>query len=130
MFRRALRMLLASSLGLALWAIASPAWAAPAPFCDDRGASALAPPPLLEATDVAVLRASARATCPGEELLLGASLTRGHGGSVPMADGPEPTLPSAAVPIAPSEGETMDVPPSVTRPADGVRSRIERPPRG
>jgi hypothetical protein len=130
MLFRALRFAVATSLALAVWAIASPAWAAPAPYCDDRGASAIAPPPILEAPDVAAQRARLEVPCNGDETSFDASLTRGHGPRLSTIDAPEQAIPSAALPIVPPESVDPLSPPQVERPADGERSRVERPPRG
>ena len=55
MVTRVFRTAIFAGVMLALWTLGRPAHAATlAPFCDDRGATALAPPPALEAPDEAV----------------------------------------------------------------------------
>ena len=130
MLRRALRYLLGASLTLVLWTLARPAMAMPAPFCDDRGASGIAPAPALEASDVAVQRARATPPCPGDDRPLGAALTRGHHGWTPIVVAAEPVIPTGRAPLVAPPGSLLDPPPTVECPRDGERSRIERPPRG
>src|SRR6202041_1954760 len=69
MASRVLRVAIAASFALVLFVLARPASAATAPFCDDRGASAIAAPPVLEAPDDAIRRASV-VSCDTEERLL------------------------------------------------------------
>jgi hypothetical protein len=128
--RATLRLVLASGLGLALWTVALPAWASSAPFCDDRGATALAATPVLVGGESGVQVAPAKATCDGEELFFGASLTRGHPAPAPTADAPEPYVAPAVPSVAPSSGDELIQPPEVASPTEGVRWRVERPPRG
>lgn len=130
MLRRALRTVLASSLALALWTLASPAMAAPAPYCDDRGASGLAAPPALEAGHVAVGRAHAAPSCPAQDPFFGATLTRGRAPSAPSSVTAEPMLPAAPPVVVAPEHDTLDPPPVVEATPEGVSFRIERPPRG
>lgn len=128
--RQALSYVLASSLALVLWTVARPAAAAPAPFCDDRGASAIAPPPALEAPDVAVQRARVTSTCPTEDSPLGATLTHGRAPSAPAVIQAEPALLVATIPLPLPSTSELDPAPRVEWPCEGVRSRVERPPRG
>ena len=126
---RALRFVLATGLALALWTLARPAMAAPAPYCDDRGASAIAPAPVLEAPDVGIERART-AACPGDDAPTGAALTRGRIPSAPPSVGSEPVLPVWGAPRAAPPGNRIDPAPVEESPHDGVRWRVERPPRG
>jgi hypothetical protein len=129
--RKALRVVLASSLALALWALARPALAASAPFCDDRAASDTAPPPALEAPDVGIQRAHVTAACPADDSPLGLTLRRGRSSSVPSFAGAEALLATfSRAPLVPPQGTILDPAPLVQSPRSGVRSRIERPPRG
>jgi len=130
MFARAVRLLLASSLALVLWTFARPALAMPAPFCDDRGASGIAPAPPLEASDVAVRRAGTAPACPGEDLPLGVSVTRGRAPTAPALLLADPILPTTHAPLVAPSGSRLDPPPPADSPQDGERSRVERPPRG
>jgi hypothetical protein len=68
-FRRLIRVAITASLVLALWAVARPAKAATmslAPFCDDRGATAVASPPVLPMADQRFLGARSSAWPDGE----------------------------------------------------------------
>jgi hypothetical protein len=127
--RPVLRALLASSLALALWTLARPALAASAPYCDDRAASAIAPPPALEAPDVGIQRARVATVCAGEELPFGATLRHGRARSVPSTVGAEATLVLGQPPLVAPPGLPFDPPRISESPGRGVRSRIERPPR-
>jgi len=130
MLRRVILRLLAASLALALWTVARPAQASTAPFCDDRGASAMAPPPVLEAPDVGVQRAAVPASCPDEEVLLGTTVRSGRVAPAPLTVGSEPMLlPTPAKMVFPW-GENLPTLPPVESPREGVHFRIERPPRG
>jgi hypothetical protein len=132
MVARSLRVALFASLVLALWSFARPARAATlAPFCDDRGATALASPPALEATDEAVRRTAAT-PCDGsgDAPLFGVSLgSAPHRAPAAAAHvAPMRTAP-AFEPLAPAPVEALEFVPASTLTPPGVRFRVERPPR-
>lgn len=128
--RRVLRAVLALSVTLVVWTLARPALAAPAPLCDDRGATALAPPPALEAPDVAIQRAHTPASCDLGDAVLGCAVGQGHRTPAPPPQGGEPVLPQGTVTVAPPTAEELDLPPVDVPPTEGVHLRVERPPRG
>ncbi len=125
-----LRQIFSASVLLALWTIARPVAASPpAPFCDDRGASALAPAPLLEATDVAIQRARSTAPCDAADPVFFASLGPGRSDVAPRFGGAESAIVSCQASLAQPAGDLL-APPSTTLALHyGVRSRVERPPR-
>jgi hypothetical protein len=129
--RRILRQLFCASVLLALWTIARPAAATlpPAPFCDDRGASALAPAPLLEATDVAIQRARSTSPCDAAGPMFFASLGPGHSDLAPRFGGSESAIVSWHGSLAPPAAELLAEPSATRAPDYGARSRVERPPR-
>lgn len=129
MVRAAVRSVLFAIVTIAIWTVARPAHAMPAPFCDDRGATAMAPAPTLEAPDTAVRRARLPATCSGEERLTGAAVTPGHGGSLPDVSHAEPALVTPTITLAAPAAEWLEAPLSATPIAEGVICLLERPPR-
>ena len=105
----------------------------PVPLCDDRGATAIAPPVALEAPAVparAIARPHAPLSCPGNDSPFGASIGRGHRTGSPVVTASEPVLPASQTAILPAPVELLDPPPLVMAPAEGVVLRVERPPRG
>jgi hypothetical protein len=130
MLRRALRAVLVSSLTLVLWTLARPAYAMPAPLCDDRGATAIAPPFALEAPEGAIERARTTVTCPGNDVSFGARIGRAHRGAPGAASAAEPVRPASQTSILPPGCGVLEPPPLVMAPAEGFRFRVERPPRG
>jgi hypothetical protein len=130
MVRAFLRAALFGGVFLALWTLAHPAAAANAPLCDDRGASAVADPPPLEAPEVAIERA--RATCAYTlgGLPFGARISPAHRNLPRFSPAPAPALPAAVLQVAPAAAEEPLRAVLAARPCDGVRSRVERPPRG
>jgi hypothetical protein len=129
MVTRVFRTAIFAGLMLAFWTLARPAHAALAPFCDDRGATALAPPPALEAPDEAIQRAAAP-PCETDTPISGLTLGQAHArvravpaDAVPAdAVAPLPPLPHLA--SEPFAFVARDLPPQA-----GVRYRVERPPR-
>jgi hypothetical protein len=139
MVRRALRVALFASFVVLLWTIPRAAYASvaqaatAAPLCDDRGATALAPPPALEASDVAIQRARASAQCAGGsdgEVLFFASIGAAHHGVAPPSADAAQALPATCPRLPPPGSDELDPHDSdAGRPRDGVRSRLDRPPR-
>ena len=121
---------MAASLALAVFVLARPARAASAPFCDDRGASAIAAPPVLEAPGDAI-RQAAHVSCESEERdLVDASIGVGHRVLVRTLVAPEPAVAPTRAPLARPISALLPVqPPGATRIAEGVGFRVERPPR-
>jgi hypothetical protein len=130
MLRRALRAALFAIVTIALWTVARPAQAMPAPYCDDRGATAMAAEPLLEAADVAIQRAHVAPVCDGQDVQLGAAVAPGHGQPLITSVTADPALPPVTPAVLPASGSPRTFV-SVEQPrADGVTSTLERPPRG
>jgi hypothetical protein len=126
--RRVIRTALFASLALALWAFALPARASSAPFCDDRGASASAMPPALDAPDEVLARAR---SCPtgGDELSLFVTIARTQPASAPGLEGRDGVLPVRGVILPGVPGAPLDRSPPARLASGGTTSRIERPPR-
>jgi hypothetical protein len=127
--RRIVRVLLVLSVTLVTWAAARPCWAAAAPYaplCDDRGASASAPPPTFEATDEAVRRA--RASCETGEHSLFASIVSGRSATPRPGHAAEPVLPVRVSWHVEWLSEPIADTPARRAEAPGVRSKLERPP--
>ena len=130
MFRRVRRAVLFLGFALAVWAFARPASAMPAGLCDDRGASAIAPPPALEVPDLEFVRARAAASCPGDEGPVRATIGPAHRVFKPFSASSDQTLPVAMTPSSPDPGERVEPAPHANRSLRGTRWRVERPPRG
>lgn len=131
MVTRVFRTAIFAGVLLALWTLGRPAHAAGlAPFCDNRGATALAPQPALEAPDEAVQKAAAP-PCDADEPIFGRTLGPARRGArAASAD-----LVAATTTSRPQRLATpvdRDVSPVVRQapPHAGVRYRVERPPRG
>ncbi|HZU84990.1 MAG TPA: hypothetical protein VE987_18795 [Polyangiaceae bacterium] len=130
MVHRLMRTVVFAAVTVALWALARPASAMPAGLCDDRGATAIASPPSLEAPDIAVERVRAPARCSGDDLPWLATVKPAHGVAASPALGCEPALPLAGALVAAPQGQASRVWRELHRAAQGVRARVERPPRG
>jgi hypothetical protein len=132
MFRRALRCVLFAIVTVAIWTLSRPAFAMPAPLCDDRGATSLAPAPTLQAPELAVLRAPAPLPCDEEDAGLSArpTLAPGHGQHQAPASQGDPAVETCAAPLVSLPGEPLAPPPPAAPSSEGVHYRIERPPRG
>lgn len=130
MLRRALRAALFAIVTIALWTVARPAMAMPAPFCDDRGATSMAAEPMLEAPDVALRQAHVAPACTGEDVSLGSALIPGHAHTSVASSPQDPALATIAPAVAPASWATRTLAPEALPRADGVTSTLERPPRG
>jgi hypothetical protein len=127
--RRVLRAAIFASFLLAAWTLARPAHASSlAPFCDDRGATALAPAPALEETDAAIERAKT-SPCDGDTPLLGLAVGPSHHGLSAPADDTESAQPVTLSLFAPRIEASIDFAIRALAPELGVRWRVERPPR-
>ena len=130
--KRALAHLVTFAVAIAVWLIALPAFAgtSAAPQCDSRGATTFAPAPTLQAplASIDVGPDDDAAECAAQALL--AAYHRGDGSSSRTAsDGPEATIPRAAIIVpAVSTGELPRAE-SVGRALSGVARTLERPPR-
>jgi len=129
MLRRALRAVLFAIVTIALWTVARSAQAMPAGFCDDRGASAIAPDPLLEAPDVAIQRARLAPVCDGEEVQLGAAVAPGHAQPILSSATADPALLVATPAVPPASACARSFVPVAEPRADGITSTLDRPPR-
>jgi hypothetical protein len=130
MATRVFRTAIFAGVLLAVWTLGRPANAAVfAPFCDDRGATALAAAPALEAPDEAIRRAAA-APCDTDEpifrLALGPARRTLREAPTSVATGVE-TPPSQLLP--PPVDAPLTLVAREAPPQSGVRYRIERPPR-
>jgi hypothetical protein len=128
MIGRALRAALFAALVLALWTVTRPAHAASAPFCDDRGATALAAPPALEASDEAIRRALALG-CEHEKVEFGLAVRAPHRSAAPPSNDPDRGWQSPVTLPGPAQDETVVSVQVGASPWIGVRFRVERPPR-
>ena len=131
MATRVFRTTIFAGVLLALWTLGRPAHAAVfAPFCDDRGATALAAAPALEAPDEAIRRAAA-APCDTDEPIFGLALGPARH---TVRAGPTHVAPGAETPPSQLLPPPLDAPLALVAgeapPQAGVRYRVERPPRG
>jgi hypothetical protein len=128
MFRRMLRTALTASLVLTLWTVARPAFAMPAPLCDDRGASAIAVAPTLEADGGTVAR-TVSGSCGGDAAFLRVTIAPVHSGFTDHPSNDECARPLAGLHIVVPAGEVCSIARPSSRPLHGVTFRVERPPR-
>jgi hypothetical protein len=127
---RILRAALFASFLLATWTFARPARAsALAPFCDDRGATALAPAPALEATDEAIARAKT-SPCDLNEPLVGLAVGPSHRAPAAPPDDIGSAQPVTPPLLEPRVAISIDFAARARSEQHGVRWRVERPPRG
>src|SRR5258708_2893228 len=130
MVRRALRAALFAATLVAFWTLGRPAFASPAPLCDDRGASAIAPPPAFEAPDEAIRQARSSTACERDRLPLDATIGAAQHGVAPPIAGTEPALPVRGVKILLCRRGWRRRMRLGARPSWGVRIGAGRPPRG
>lgn len=130
-FARLLVALGAWSAALAVFLVASPAWASAgmsAPQCDVRGAITFAPPPQLQPLQQSIDAIDDELSCV-EKMLAGDGLRQGNApppspvATEPVAPPPLPALPSFAPVVVRADLATL------SRAPEGVRASVERPPR-
>jgi hypothetical protein len=126
---RVIRALLFAGVCLAMLAVVRPARAALAPLCDDRGASAVAPPPLLESPEDVLARAAAT-PCERDALSPLSTLRTSHAHDAPAPPDDAPALPVCGPRLPERAASNRPAPldmPGHARSA--MRSRVDRPPR-
>jgi hypothetical protein len=128
MVGRALRAALCAALVLAVWTLARPAKAASAPFCDDRGATALAAPPALEAPDEAIRRARV-SNCEHEKVEFAQTVRTPRKSAPPPSDASDKGWQSQATLSGAAGYERLEFEIVHASPCIGARTRVERPPR-
>jgi hypothetical protein len=125
---RIVRALVVAGLGLVMWVAARPAWAAAmpyAPLCDDRGATALAPPPTFEPDDEAIRKA---VQCNGDPTSFFASIGPARTRPSASVSSVEPVLPVTMTWSVHWGSRPLASAPGATHELCGVRVRVERPP--
>jgi len=127
--RLLLRGILFAAVWLAVMTVAHPASAEWAPLCDDRGASAFAPPPLLEAAPDVITRA-ARSSCDRDDSAPLSAVRRTHDRvRLTDSDGDAALLAAVLGVRAPPLGMANEASVEIERPHATVHARVERPPR-
>jgi hypothetical protein len=130
MLPRWARLMVAFAAAIAVWAIATPAWAS-APLCDPRGATGIAPPPQLQQPQTSIDTGVAPEDCSE----LAALTTAFDHGRAPEPSPPgasqEPMVASAA-PASPDVTVTGSIARDGVAVSEsaGARSQVDRPPRG
>jgi hypothetical protein len=115
---------------IAMWD--RPAMAATAPFCDERGATVLAAPPALPATDETISRGRAAPCRNGAAAMAGtlfAAPTPGHTAPDAFFDPADAATLALPVTLPPASPAPAVHAPRADGASPGVRSRVERPPR-
>jgi hypothetical protein len=126
---RVLRAAITTSLALALFVLARPARAASAPFCDDRGASAIAAPPVLEEPHDAIRRASVT-SCDTDDRFADGSIGPGRRLPARSLAAPEPAVAPQRAILAPPSSHVLRLRPApAVHLPEGIGLRVERPPR-
>jgi hypothetical protein len=125
---RSVRMLVVALVALAAWLVAGTAMAA-APLCDDRGASALAPPPTLDTPNESIDIGTSPEAC-GYAVDDGISLHQGRPADPLPAPAGADLLPVAMQGSVLAAVKTvMPVDFTSSRGRPGEYGRLERPPR-
>ena len=121
--------MVAFAAALAVWAIATPAFAA-APLCDPRGATGIAPAPQLQQPETSIDIGEAPEDCG---LLSQVATSIEHGRApqpVPPGAGQNRLVPSVAAAISPAAStESFARDGTTGSERAGARSRVDRPPR-
>jgi len=124
---RFLRILLALTTFALVWVVVKPAYAA-APLCDPRGATMFAPPPQIQDTEQSL---DVVPDCAVDSPLDVRSVLPQRGGAITFSISQEPMTPSVLALPPIMVGELLAAPSaSLVRLPRGVRSALERPPRG
>jgi hypothetical protein len=126
--RKLLRIFVTLATFTVVWMVASPARAA-APVCDPRGAIMFAPPPQMQDPEQSL---EVVAPCdPREDPFAARHVGPQRGPQIEISDSREPALTSAIVVALVPTLERMPIAREVlSRAPTGVRSALERPPRG
>jgi len=111
-----------------VWFVASPAQAA-APVCDPRGAIMFAPPPQMQDPEQSL---DVVAPCDhAEDPFVARQVTPQRGPQIDLSSSQEPVTPNAfVVPLSPPLERIAAPEEALPRAPAGVRSALERPPRG
>jgi hypothetical protein len=127
------RIVVASLFAAALCLVTRTASAMQAPYCDDRAATLMAPPPTLLASETALRRAP---TAPswfcdsaGAASTTTPEVAPGHGQHQAPSPQADPAVPACAAALAEPTGEPITSPAHAAPSTDGVHFRIDRPPR-
>jgi hypothetical protein len=121
--------MVAFAAALAVWAIATPAFAA-APLCDPRGATGIAPAPQLQQPETSIDVGQAADEC---DVFVVGTESVDHGRApqpVPPGAEMDPSVAGIVAAVAPAvsvESFARDGTPGSAR--AGARSRVDRPPR-
>lgn len=130
--RKLLRIFVTIATFSVVWMVASPAQAftTHAPVCDPRGAIMFAPPPQMQDPEQSL---DVVAPCDGraEDPLLARQVGPQKGPQIEISSSQEPATPNAfVVPLVPDLERIPVRREPLSRAPAGVRSALERPPRG
>jgi hypothetical protein len=129
MLPRWARLMVAFAAAIAVWAIATPAWAS-APLCDPHGATGIAPPPQLQQPETSIDTGVAAEDC-SELIALTTSFDNGRAPEPAPPSASQEPLAASAAPASAGAGVTGSIARDRLDVSEraGARSRVDRPPR-